>query len=289
MSDYVRMEKVRSRRWSKFKRNKAALVGLFILSFLIIVAVFAPFLAPYDPNKISLANTFEGPSWSHPFGRDQLGRDIFSRVIHGARISLAIALITTGIATLIGTSLGLVSGYYGGVIDDVIMRLTEIVMVFPSFLLALVIVGIFGPGTYNAIIAVSIAFTPRFIRQARGAAIAVRGKDFIEAAKALGTSDLAIMIRHILPNCLAPIIVQATLLVGYAVLITASLGFLGLGVQPPTPEWGAMLSDGRSYLATAPHIATFPGLAIFLTVIAFNLVGDGLRDAFDIRREPGHW
>jgi ABC-type dipeptide/oligopeptide/nickel transport system permease subunit len=273
------------RRLRRFARNRTALFGIGVLIAFLIIASFGPLFAPYDPNRIYLFNTFEGPSWQHPLGRDQLGRDILSRIIYGSRISFLIGIIPTGAATLIGTVLGLIAGYYSGIVDDVIMRITDMVMAFPSFLLALIIIGIVGPGIHNVIIAISIAFIPRFIRQSRGSTLVIKENEFIEAARAIGVRGVGILLRHILPNGLAPIIVQATLLIGDAVLISSGLGFLGLGVQPPTPEWGAMLSDGRGYLATAPHIATFPGLAIFLMVIGFNLMGDGLRDALDIQLE----
>ena len=266
-----------------FRKNKAAMLGLTIVVVISIMAIFSSLLSPYEPSEINLYNVAASPSTEHLFGTDQLGRDILSRLIHGARISLIIGGGVVGFALLVGTGLGLVSGYFRSVLDALIMRLVDILMAFPTFLLALAIVSALGPNLYNVIIAVGISSIPRFARLTRGAVLSIREQEYVEAAKAIGGGHIHIMLRHILPNSFAPVLVQGTLLIANALLISAGLGFLGLGAQPPTPEWGVMLSDGRGFLRTAPHIATFPGLAIMFTVMGFNLLGDGLRDVLDVR------
>jgi peptide/nickel transport system permease protein len=212
-----------------------------------------------------------------------LGRDILSRIIYGARTSFLIGGMATGIASIIGIILGLLAGFYGGIIDNLIMRTVDIMLSFPEFLVAMIVVGILGPGFYNVIFSISIIFVPRFVRLVRASTLSIKENDYIEAAVSIGAGTPRILFKYILPNGIAPAIVQGTLLIGYAVTIAAGLGFLGLGAQPPLSEWGAMLSDGRAYIATAPHIATFPGLAIMLMVIGFNLVGDSLRDFLDVQ------
>jgi ABC-type dipeptide/oligopeptide/nickel transport system permease subunit len=223
------------------------------------------------------------PSQDALFGRDELGRDILSRVIHGARISLTIGLIAVTIGALLGTPVGAVSGYYGGKVDLLIQRLIDIMMAFPGILLAIVIVSIMGVGLKNVMLAVGIVSVPTYVRLVRGSVLAIKEQDFVSAAKALGSGDLRIIFRHILPNCLGPLIVQSTLQIATSILWAAGLGFLGLGAQAPTPEWGTMLSRGRLYIWNAYHLTLFPGLAIFLSVLGFNLLGDGLRDALDPR------
>jgi peptide/nickel transport system permease protein len=269
--------------WKQFRKYKSGSIGLLIIGAFLATAVFAPFIAPNNPDKTNLRRTLEPPSLDSPLGRDQLGRDILSRIIYGTRTSFLIGGMATGIATIIGIMLGLLAGFYGGIVDNVIMRTVDIMLSFPEFLVAMIVVGILGPGFYNVIFSISIIFVPRFVRLVRASTLSIKENDYIEAAVSIGAGTPRILFKHILPNGIAPAIVQGTLLIGYAVTIAAGLGFLGLGAQPPLSEWGAMLSDGRAYIATAPHIATFPGLAIMLMVIGFNLVGDSLRDFLDVQ------
>ena len=264
-----------------FARNKGALVGVVILLVLAGAAVFAPLLTPYDPTAQDLSSAFMPPSLAHPFGTDDLGQDILARLMYGARTTLAIGVVAVSIAALIGVPLGLVSGYVGGAVDMVIQRFTDILLSFNPFLLALVLVAVFGVGIETVTLSAGIGVTPQFIRLARGQALSLREEVYVEAAVAFGSSPAAILGRHVLRNALTPIIVYATLNIGVTVLVAAGLGFLGLGVQPPTPEWGTMLGTARSFIFKASYQLTFPGLAIFLAVLSFNLVGDGLRDAFD--------
>ncbi|RMF85489.1 MAG: ABC transporter permease [Nitrospinota bacterium] len=262
-------------------RSKAALLGFFLVSLLVLVAIFAPFLAPYDPIEQHFVQQLLPPSWEHPLGTDEFGRDILSRILYGARIALFVGLLADGIGLVLGVILGLVSGYYGGVVDSLIMRLIDILLAFPYLLLAMLIVAILGPGLTNAMIAIGIVYIPPYARLVRGSVLSIKETEYVSAAQAAGAGDFRILLRHVLVNSLAPIIVQATLTIGWAIVETAGLGFLGLGAQPPTAEWGAMLSGGRDYMLEAPWIATFPGLAIVVTVIGFNLMGDGLRDVLD--------
>jgi len=228
-------------------------------------------------------NSLEPPSLKHPLGTDELGRSILGRIIYGSRVSLLIAVGVVSVGVIIGIPLGLVSGYYGGKVDFVIQRITDTLLAFPGFLLALGLVAILGIGLKNTMISIGISMVPIYIRLVRGCVLSVREEVYVEAARAVGTRDVVILLRHILPNVMVPVIVQTSLSMGTAILFAAGLGFLGIGVQPPTPEWGAMLGSARSYLFTAPHVATFPGIAIFLAVLSFNLFGDGLRDALDPR------
>lgn len=274
---------MQERKWKRFARNRGAVVGLGILVLFLLFAVLAPVIAPQNPNKTHLRASLAPPSRDALLGRDQLGRDVLSRIIYGARTSFLIGASATAAAALVGVLLGLVAGYYSGVRGEIIMRIVDIMLAFPEFLVALVVVGILGPGFYNVLISIAIVFVPRFVRITRASALSVRENDYIQAAVAIGAGNGRMIFAHVLPNCLAPAIVQGTLLIGDAILISAGLGFLGLGAQPPLAEWGAMLSDGRGYIATAPHIATFPGLAIMFMVIGFNLVGDSLRDTLDVR------
>jgi len=262
-------------------KNKAAMVGLGIIGLLILTAILAPLLAPYDPLETKILYRLKAPSAQHLLGTDDLGRDIFSRIIYGSRISLQVGLISVGIALVFGVSAGVIAGYYGGKIDMLIMRLMDIMLAFPSILLAIAIMAILGPQLSNAMLAIGIVNLPRFARIVRSSVLTVKEEEYIEAAKSLGASDLRIMLGHLLPNCLAPLIVQSTLSIAGAILEAASLSFLGLGAQPPIPEWGAMLSAGRASLQIAPWVVAFPGLAIAITVLGFNLFGDGLRDALD--------
>jgi glutathione transport system permease protein len=269
--------------WSRFRRNPVAIGGGVVMLLLLAVAVGASLLAPYNPSIQDLANTLATPSGAHLLGTDAHGRDVLSRILHGAGISLRIGFLGMLLGCLVGVVLGLTSGYYGGWLDNLIMRLVDIQMAFPGLLVALCIIAIIGPGLDNVIVAVGVFSVPTFARVTRAEALSLKQRDYVLAARMLGAPDGRIMAYHILPNALAPILVIATLRVGTAILTAASLSFLGLGAQPPSPEWGAMLADGRQYLTIAPHVAAFPGLAILITVLAFNLLGDGLRDALDPR------
>ena len=267
--------------WHRLRQNRLSIVGLALIAGFLLLAFAAPLIAPADPMQQALYNRLSPPTLAHPFGTDDFGRDILSRVIYGARISLRVGVVAVLIALLLGTGIGLVAGYWGGWIDQVLMRVMDLLLAFPSILLAIGIVAILGPGLENAMLAVGIVAVPQYARLVRASVLTVRETDYALAARALGASDVRILAIAILPNCLAPLIVQATLGLATAILDAAGLSFLGLGAQPPIPEWGAMLSQGRELIVRAPWVLTFPGGAIFLTVLAFNLVGDGLRDALD--------
>jgi peptide/nickel transport system permease protein len=258
-------------------------LGLAILLLLGLCAATAPLIAPHAPTEISLAGASAPPSARHWLGQDQVGRDILSRVIHGARLSLLVGFIAVGIALAVGAPVGLLAGYAGGLVDLLAMRVIDVMMAFPSILLALLVVAILGPGLENAMVAVGIAAIPLFARLMRASVLAVKEIDYVLAARALGQSTSWILVRHVAPNCVAPLVIQATLRVGTAILTAATLSFLGLGVQPPTPEWGAMVSEGRTYVTTAPHITIFPGLAIVVAVLGFNILGDALNDRLNPR------
>ncbi|HEV2357418.1 MAG TPA: ABC transporter permease [bacterium] len=269
--------------WRRMARSPNLLVGLLILVLVVGAALFAGFLAPYSPIDQSFADQLRPPSGSHLFGTDEFGRDIFSRVLYGARIALTVGVISDGIALATGVAAGVVAGYFGGLPDSLVMRTVDVMLAFPYLLLAMIVVAILGPSLTNAMIAIGIVYTPQFARLVRGAVLGIREQEFVEAAGAIGAGSVRVLARHVLPNILSPIIVMATLTVGFTIVETAGLSFLGLGAAPPTPEWGSMLATGRSYMLTAPWIATFPGLAILVTVVGFNLVGDGLRDLLDPR------
>jgi ABC-type dipeptide/oligopeptide/nickel transport system permease subunit len=254
-----------------------------VLLLFILAALAAPLLTAYDPNQNQLLEALQDPSPKHPLGTDHLGRDALARVLYGGRLSLMIGFLAVLIGLIAGVPLGAISGYYGGWIDLVIQRFVDVLLSFPNFLLALSLVAALGPGLTNVIVAVGISAVPSFVRLVRASALSIRESSYVEAARCIGVDDSTIIRRHILPNALAPVIVQATLFLGSAILVAAGLGFLGLGVQPPTAEWGSMLGEGRQYIFSNPNSATFPGLAIFLSVVAFNLMGDGLRDALDPR------
>jgi peptide/nickel transport system permease protein len=271
------------RSWFKLKRNKVALIGGLLILLYILTALLAPVLFPGNPSAPNLIMALETPSLKHPLGTDELGRSILGRIIYGSRVSLLIAIGVVSVGLIIGVPLGLISGYYGGKIDFILQRVTDTMLAFPGFLLALGLVAVLGVGLKNAMVSVGIAMIPLYIRLVRGCTLAVREEVYVEAAKAAGTRDTLILLRHILPNVMVPITVQTSLSMGMGILFAAGLGFLGIGVQPPTPEWGTMLGSGRSYLFHAPHVATVPGIAIFLAVLGFNLLGDGLRDALDPR------
>lgn len=264
-----------------FARNKAAVVGVLILAIFVFVAIAAPLLTPYDPIAQDLNSVFQSPSWAHPFGTDDLGRDMLARIMYGGRYTLMIGVAAVALATVIGVPLGLISGYFGGWVDMVIQRITDIMLAFNPFLLALVLVSVLGVGLKSVIIAAGIGVVPQFIRLARGQALSLREEVYVEAAQAFGEKSVTIITKHLLRNSWTPIIVFATLNVGLTILVAAGLGFLGLGVQAPLPEWGTMLGEGRSYIFYASYTSTLPGLAIFLSVLAFNMAGDGLRDALD--------
>lgn len=272
--------------WHYLKGHYLALGGGGVFIALVLVALLSPVLAPYDPLEQNLDGRLQPPSLAHPLGTDDFGRDILSRIIYGARISLRIGLIALSIALSAGTFLGLIAGYKGGWLDSSIMRLMDIMLAFPSILLAIGIVAVIGPGIDNAMLAISIVMVPQFARLVRSSVLSIREMAYVEAARALGAGDGRILIRSVLPNCLAPLIVQTTLSMATAVLDAAGLSFLGLGAQPPQPEWGAMLAGGRELLLKAPWVMTFPGLAIFVVVLGLNLFGDGLRDALDPKRMP---
>jgi len=269
--------------WSKLRQNKLAIAGLVIISFFFIVGIVAPLIAPHDPNETNLPLMLDKPSMYYPLGGDELGRCILSRIIYGARVSLLIGIIVIGTGGGVGVPLGLISAYYGGKVDFSMQRLVDIMFAFPGILLALMLIAILGVGIQNVMIAIGISTIPIYARLVRGSALSVKEEQYVQAARAIGASDFRIIFRHILPNCLSPIIVQSTLNMALAILWAAGLGFLGLGISPPTAEWGAMLNGGRLYMRVAPHVMAFPGLAIFVTVLSFNLLGDGLRDALDPR------
>lgn len=267
---------------SRFFQNKLAVLGGIFTFLLILMAIFAPVVAPYNPSEQDYAKFLQSPNSENFLGTDELGRDIFSRIVYGARVSIQAGIISVGIALAIGIPIGLFSGYYRGVLDEIIvMRFTDALLSFPPLVLALSLAAVLGAGLQNAMIAIGIIFTPNFIRLVRGEVLSQREREYVTAAKASGISDFKIMFRHIFPNTLPPILVQATLSIAAAIISEASLSYLGLGTQPPTPSWGAMLSMGQGYLGDAPWISLFPGLFIFLTVLSINLFGDGLRDALD--------
>jgi peptide/nickel transport system permease protein len=268
---------------TELRRHRLALVGAGLLALLVAMAVLAPLLAPHDPLSQDLYRRLQPPSTAHPLGTDDFGRDILSRIMYGARISLRVGLVSTLLALTVGSALGLAAGYRGGTVDTVVMRAMDIVLAFPSILLAIAIVAVLGPGLDNVMVAVSLVLVPQYARLVRASVLSIRQMAYVEAARALGASGARIVWATVLPNCAAPLIVQSTLSLGTAVLDAAGLSFLGLGAQPPAPEWGAMLSAGRELMLTAPWVMAFPGVAIFLVVLALNLLGDGLRDALDPR------
>jgi peptide/nickel transport system permease protein/dipeptide transport system permease protein len=273
----------------KLLRNKTGVAGLVIITVFILCAVFAPVITPHDPVEISLYDQLKPPIWEEGgskvniLGTDDLGRDMLSRLIYGARVSLMVGLVSVGIAAFLGTFLGAIAGYFGGWLDNIIMRIMDIILAFPGILLAIVIVAYLGPGLKNAMIAIGIIAIPRFARIVRASVLEENEKEYVLAARAVGVRDRRIIFNTVLPNCLAPIIVQASLGFGSAILDAAGLSFLGLGAQPPIPEWGAMIAMGRSMILRAWWVMTLPGLAILLGVLGFNLLGDGLRDALDPR------
>lgn len=267
----------------RLRRNKGALLSLVFLALVIAASIFAPILTPYDPLAVDVEHQLLPPSTRHWAGTDLFGRDIFSRLLFGARLSLLVGVVAVAIASIPGLILGLVAGYNGRWVDSLIMRIMDMMLAFPGILLALTIVALLGPGLPNAMIAVGIAGIPSYTRLVRGSVLATKRMQFVRAARAVGCRGWRIVFRHILPNIFAPVLVLATLDLAWAILSASSLSFLGLGAQPPAPEWGAMLNEGRGYLRQAPWITAAPGLAIMLTVLSINLLGDGLRDALDPR------
>jgi len=273
--------------WGYLSANRGAIAGLVVVVGVLLLALLAPWLAPYAPDRIDNAAYLrppvwqDGGTWSYLLGTDAIGRDILSRLIHGARLSLVIGLAVVTLSVLVGTVLGLTAGYFRGLYEIAVMRLMDIILTLPSLLLAIVVVAILGPGLMNAMLAVAVVVLPHYVRIARAAVIAETAKDYVTAARMNGASHLRLMFSEVLPNCTAPLIVQASLGISTAILDAAALGFLGLGAQPPSPEWGTMLADAREFVLRAWWVVTFPGLMILVTVLAFNLLGDGLRDAFD--------
>jgi peptide/nickel transport system permease protein len=268
----------------KALRRISARIGLAITVAFLLLTVLAPFVAPYDPYDQDLSTALSPPSADHWFGADEYGRDMLSRVLYGTRTALLAVLVADGLALVVGCTLGLLAGFFGGWVEAVIMRLVDMLLAFPYLLLALIIVAALGPGLANSMIAIGIVYTPQYARLIRGQVLAIRKADYVRAARALGASRLRLILRHVLPNSFPPIVVMATLQAGSVIVETAGLSFLGLGAQPPSPDWGALLADGQAYFLTAWWIATFPGLAIFLLVLGFNLLGDALGDHFDPRR-----
>jgi ABC-type dipeptide/oligopeptide/nickel transport system permease subunit len=269
--------------WRRFRHHTPAMIGLGIIVTFVVLAVLAPVISPYDPNAQDLAVSIQGPSGSHWLGTDQLGRDMATRLMYGARISLLIGVLAVLIGLVIGVPLGMIAGYYGGWADLAISRFADMMFAFTSILLALTLVAVLGVSLQNVIIAVGISVIPVIIRLVRSSVLSLREEPYVEAARALGASNLRIITRHVFRNSLTPVLVHGTLSIGVSILLAAGLGFLGLGVQSPTAEWGTMLGEGRQFIFSAPHLTTFPGIAIFLAILAFNLLGDGLRDALDPR------
>lgn len=267
----------------RFRKHRIGMIGAFIIGILIILAIFGPTLAPHDPNEMRFTAAFLPPTLEHPLGTDDFGRDTLSRIMHGARISLLVGVISVGIAVTVGTTLGMLAGYGNRYVDEAIMRTMDVLFAFPTILLALAIMAVLGKGVVNAMIALGIVYIPIFARIARSSVLSVKNSEFVEAARALGARDNRILSRHIFPNILAPLIVETSLSLSFAILAEASLSFFGLGTQPPDPSWGRMLSEGRDFFRQSAWMGIFPGLAIMLSVMGFNFLGDGLRDVLDPR------
>lgn len=267
--------------WRRFLHQRVALVAGALILLVVLAAIAAPWIAPYDPAEPDYNNILAGPSALHWAGTDAYGRDIFSRILWGAQISLSVGFLSVMLGGVLGVALGLVSGFFGGWVDSLVMRLCDVMLAFPGILLAIAVVALLGPGVANVIYAVAVFSIPIYARVVRGSTLALKQTLYVQAARSIGVKRWALVMRHILPGTLPGVIVTTSLRIGTAILVAAGLSFLGLGAQPPSPEWGAMLADGRSYLGVVDHLTFFPGLAIFLTVLAFNLLGDGLRDALD--------
>ncbi len=269
--------------WRRFLRKRMALAAGLVIVAIAIVSALAPIVAPYDPATPDYNAVLEGPSWAHWAGTDTYGRDILSRIVWGGQISLTVGFLSVALGCIVGTSVGLISGFFGGWLDGAIMRVLDVLLAFPGILLAIAVVALLGPGIANVIYAVAVFSVPVFARLVRGSTLALKQTLYVQASRSIGVRKLPLVMRHILPGTLPGVIVYASLRMGTSILTAAALSFIGLGAQPPSPEWGTMLADGRSYLGVADHIMVFPGLAIFVTVLAFNLLGDGLRDALDQR------
>jgi peptide/nickel transport system permease protein len=268
----------------RITKHNLALIGLIILIPMFLCAILAPIISPHDPVEPDLKNILAGPSWSHPFGTDTLGRDVFSRVIYGSRISLLVGFVSVGIATLIGILIGSVSGYSGGIVDEIIMRFVDLMMCFPTFFLILAVIALLEPSIWNIMIVIGLTTWMGIARLVRAEILSIKNKEYVLAAKAMGFSKSRIIFRHVLPNAVSPVYVVATLGIGGAILIESALSFLGIGVQPPTPSWGNILSQAKDNIEVAWWLSLYPGIAIFLTVMGYNLLGEGLRDVFDPRR-----
>lgn len=269
--------------WRRFRRNKPATLGLAILIALILLCAAAPLVSPHDPTRQSLSNALQSPSSEHWMGTDYLGRDLYTRLLYGGRLSLSMGFLAVLIGLVIGLPLGAISGYFGGWVDLLIQRVTDVLLSFPSFLLALILVALLGVGVRNVVIATGILAIPSFIRLVRASVLVLRDQPFVDAGRALGGSDGYVILHHIIPNTLTPVIINGSLNLGYAITTAAGLGFLGLGVQPPTPEWGMMLGEAKTYIFSHSYMVTFPGLIILVTIVSLNLVGDALRDVLDPR------
>ncbi len=267
--------------WRRFRRQRVALVSGAVILALILAAILAPVIAPFDPSAPDYDNVLAGPSALHLTGTDAYGRDILSRIIWGGRVSLSVGFLSVALGGVVGVVLGLISGFLGGWVDSLLMRLMDVLLAFPGIILAIGVVALLGPGLDNVIYSIAVFSVPVFARLVRGSALSLKQTLYVQAARSIGVKPLLLMLRHILPGAMPGVIVYASLRLGTSILTAASLSFIGLGARPPSPEWGAMLSDGRSYLGVADHLTVFPGLAIFITVLAFNLLGDGLRDALD--------
>lgn len=271
----------KERIWRTLKKNKTAIIGIIIASAVIIIAIFAPLISPFDPLKQNVFDRLTPPEMSHPLGTDVFGRDIFSRIMHGARVSLLVGIMSVVIGMTVGTAMGMLAGLKGGKIEGMIMRTVDVLMSFPNLILGLMVMAILGSGLIKLIIAIGLVMAPRFARVAHAPTLSIKETDFIDAANALGANDLRILLRHVFPNILGEVLVMATLWVGTAIRIEANLSFIGLGVPPPTPTWGNMIRNGMNYLTNAPWMSVFPGLAILITILSFNMVGDGIRDITD--------
>jgi len=267
--------------WHRLCKNRLAMVGLVIIVLMALIAIFAPYIMPYGYDEMDLVNAMKGPTKEHWFGTDDFGRDILSRIMYGGRYSLRIGILAVGFAAVVGVAIGAIAGYYGGAYDMTIMRILDVFQAVPGIILSIAVSATLGPGFTNCIIALAIGMVPAFARMERASILNIRRMDYLEAAISVNCRDFRIIVKHVLPNALSPIIVQATMSVATSILIAASLSFIGLGVQPPTPEWGAMLSAGRNYIRNYPHMVIFPGATIMLAVFSLNVLGDGLRDALD--------
>jgi peptide/nickel transport system permease protein len=270
-------------RFEDFRKSRLAFTGIIIVIFVIGIALVAPLIQIHDPLQQNISYRLQRPSFGHFFGTDHLGRDVWSRIVHGARVALLVGLIAVGIGVIFGTPIGAISGYYRGKVDEVIMRIMDSLLAFPPILLALVVITILGSSLFNTMVAIGVVYIPRFARVTRGSVLSEREKEYVEAGRMVGESNRSILFRQILPNTLSPLIVQATVFIAYAILTEAALSFLGLGIQPPNPSWGSMLNEAKVFIESDPYLAIIPGLAISITVLGFNLFGDGLRDILDPR------